>query len=584
MPKYNEYKQKQKLKQQQTAYQARLTRGLFRSAIKWLEKYVEVAFSNNYPNWQFRKQIRSDEIKRTDIIGNPKRVEKFLATSLYGFEGDTDNSELLQELKEEYYKWIDAVGFDDNCPERLKHFLVGFHEILEGNGEKINRDAMNRTFEVDPSSQEYADSFANSFIGVQMHLQNERRTEKSLEGKNWRQLKNENKFEGNVARGKRIFEQIAKNHDYQNFYFWPQRNQWHSAGLTNAQVVQDIKTNPQNWNIDEIPTEINSFGELKKDIVLYHRNAQLDDFDQLTRKLNFDGNPIYRWENFSVLERFEIKKSKGISAGYLTDNEVDLIVREFQKDPNVWRIGEIFGKTCLIHDSAQRNDNEFGTLIHSKKKFNDLGWKIIESSKMIGRVKQNISEWEIKEIIVFRGPWELGEIKELALVHREADLKNYGFLGDWGRLVIDPQMIYLKKNQHLEEWNKIQRLIKNNKIIQSVEQYRDFWTIQVVSFSDGNNCETLINNSGIEGTILKEDAEFYCKTQFSDEEWFKIENSIKGQSQQQEKNSIASDKNQLIQSNFGGAGLIITLTTISILLLVGFLAIARKKLSNRGRE
>ncbi|CAG8636859.1 6536_t:CDS:2, partial [Scutellospora calospora] len=102
------------------------------------------------------------------------------------------NSDLMPN-----YEWISAVGIDPNsCPERLKHFLVGFHEILEGNGEKINKDAVNRVFEIDPSSQEYADSFANSFIGVQIHLQNERKTEKLLEGKSWRELENENKFEG----------------------------------------------------------------------------------------------------------------------------------------------------------------------------------------------------------------------------------------------------------------------------------------------------------------------------------------------------------------------------------------------------
>jgi len=101
----------------------------------------------------------------------------------------------------------------------LKHFLVGFHEILEGNGEKINRDAVNRTFEVDPSSQEYADNFANSFIGVQIHLQNERKVEESLVGKNWKEIENENKFVGNAEQGRWIFEQIARNHDYRDFYF-----------------------------------------------------------------------------------------------------------------------------------------------------------------------------------------------------------------------------------------------------------------------------------------------------------------------------------------------------------------------------
>lgn len=224
--------QKLELKQQQTAYQARLTRNLFRSVIKWTEKYIEIAYPNNFSDWQSRKQIITDEIKRTDIIGNPEKVERFLSTALYGLEGDTDNTELLNELKMDFYRWISAVRINpNNCPERLKHFLVGFHEILEGNGEKINKDSINRVFEIDPSSQEYASSFANSFIGVQIHLQNERKVEESLDGKDWRQSENKNNFEGNADEGKWIFEQIARNHNYQDFYFWPQKNQQLSGYL-----------------------------------------------------------------------------------------------------------------------------------------------------------------------------------------------------------------------------------------------------------------------------------------------------------------------------------------------------------------
>jgi len=133
-------RQQQALKQQQTAYQARLTRGLFRSAVGWTEKYIETAYPDDFPNWQERKQIPAGEIRRTDIAGNPKKVEKFLSTALYGLEGDTDNLELLSELRTNFYEWIDAVGIDpNNCPKRLKHFLVGFHEILEGNGKKLIR-------------------------------------------------------------------------------------------------------------------------------------------------------------------------------------------------------------------------------------------------------------------------------------------------------------------------------------------------------------------------------------------------------------------------------------------------------------
>jgi len=55
--------------------------------------------------------------------------------------------------------------------------------------------------------------------------------------------------------------------------------------------------------------------------VLIHRNARLNDYNH-EGKLNFNNNPIYRWENFNAHQRFEIKQAKNISGDYLTSEEI----------------------------------------------------------------------------------------------------------------------------------------------------------------------------------------------------------------------------------------------------------------------
>jgi len=47
--------------------------------------------------------------------------------------------------------------------------------------------------------------------------------------------------------------------------------------------------------------------------VLIHRSARLDDYDQRTGKLNFDGNSIYRANRFSTEEQTEINQALNIS-------------------------------------------------------------------------------------------------------------------------------------------------------------------------------------------------------------------------------------------------------------------------------
>jgi len=51
--------------------------------MEWLEKYIEI--SGYYSDWENRKQIHNNNIKRLDIIGNPKKTEQDFLTQLFLF-------------------------------------------------------------------------------------------------------------------------------------------------------------------------------------------------------------------------------------------------------------------------------------------------------------------------------------------------------------------------------------------------------------------------------------------------------------------------------------------------------------------
>lgn len=135
-----------------SAYDKKAVHKLFRGSLKWLEKYIGVVYNEFYPDWQTRKKIHDNEIKRQDA-NDPNKIGGLLSSSLFGFKstmemirGDKKSKKsLCDEVKKEYYEWLDAVGIDiNNCPTILKHFLFEINEILEGRGDKLERDIANR--------------------------------------------------------------------------------------------------------------------------------------------------------------------------------------------------------------------------------------------------------------------------------------------------------------------------------------------------------------------------------------------------------------------------------------------------------
>jgi len=79
---------------------------------------------------------------------------------------------------------------------------------------------------------------------------------------------------------------------------------------TNSEIIQDIRQNPRNWRIDDVIIDL---GENRQENVLIHQSTNLDDYDQQTGKLNFDGNAIYRANRFSAEEQVQINQALNIS-------------------------------------------------------------------------------------------------------------------------------------------------------------------------------------------------------------------------------------------------------------------------------
>jgi hypothetical protein len=235
---------KQQIQQQiqTSAYDRKVTYDMLYMTLEWLEKYIEVAYGSYYPDWQSRKQIHDNRIKRTDIDGNPKMAEDTLSTQLLLFRSTLEDSSpfLREEVKQEFYRWIDAFGIDaNNCPERLKNFLFGIDELLEGRGDKVLRDAEKRQpTEVSP------EQMTSLFAYTQAPAREEAEVKKSLKGKTHRDINIETRFSnGDGERGRQTLQQIASSvaGSHQNFHFFPQKEQ------QQAQTQQP----PYKWNWDK---------------------------------------------------------------------------------------------------------------------------------------------------------------------------------------------------------------------------------------------------------------------------------------------------------------------------------------------
>lgn len=49
---------------------------LFVETMAWLEKYIEITCKEEFPDWENRKQIHDNPIKRTDIYRHSQKIEE----------------------------------------------------------------------------------------------------------------------------------------------------------------------------------------------------------------------------------------------------------------------------------------------------------------------------------------------------------------------------------------------------------------------------------------------------------------------------------------------------------------------------
>jgi hypothetical protein len=220
-------------------------------SIEWLEKYIEIAYKNEFPDWESRKQIRDNlTITRTDIYGNPEKSRKVFSTQMFLFGTTLEDFPLFREdLKKEFCQWISATKINKDCPDELKNLLYGFNEVMDGNIEKVRKDLENRKREYEIDSPEYMEKMTKLFTGIQVPTHNERETKKSLEGKTHLDMRVGNRFSsGNDSEGEQVFDEISKSiashHD--DFHFYPQATSSSGGNDDLNEVVRDVKINPQN--------------------------------------------------------------------------------------------------------------------------------------------------------------------------------------------------------------------------------------------------------------------------------------------------------------------------------------------------
>jgi len=252
---------KQQIQQQEqlSAYDKKVIYDMFYMSIEWLEKYIEIAYKKEFPDWENRKQIRDDlNITRTDIYSNPEKVKKAFSTQmfLFGTTLEEDAPILREALKKEFHQWIGATKMDNNCPNELKHLLYGFNEVMDGNIEKVREDMANRKREYEIDSPEYMERMNRLFSNVQVPMHGEREAQQNLAGKTHLSMEFGNRFSGgNVEQGEQAFGLItgAVAGEHKDFHFYPQKEQQQLASNNaNNNIIGTVRQNSNNWKIETI--------------------------------------------------------------------------------------------------------------------------------------------------------------------------------------------------------------------------------------------------------------------------------------------------------------------------------------------
>jgi hypothetical protein len=397
----------QKLTQaQQTAYDRKVTHDMFEMTIEWLEKYIEIAYKGEFPDWEKRKQIRNSSIKRQDIIGNPEIAEETFSVQLFLFQSTAKSKSLSirEELKQEFYKWIGATGINsDNCPERLKHFLFGINEILEGRGEKVQRDAENGKEFVDSNSPEYMKGMMNLFSNTWSSSREEIEVEKSLRGKTSKDIKIVGKFSGDEKKGQKFFGEISGevSDNHQSFHFYPQKDidmdiddsSSHTPQSVRINLIKNIKENIKDWKIKNITVSLgchwiqNSWKrvgkELKKTMLIHETiKKEYDHFGGLV----ISPEKMKLRDGFSDSEWLEISEARRV----FVEDQFGLVQKKLAGEvkPEYWETEEGIAKwknqlEVEIRDNWLLTDEQI------------RGMSDIEVSHLIDRLNKELKKREV---------------------------------------------------------------------------------------------------------------------------------------------------------------------------------------------
>lgn len=398
-------RQKLKLKQE-TAHSMELALDSLYSTLEALEEYV--GKTGIYPNWDNSRQVYRKVIE--DSNDTMDGFEDLFLTDLFVFKTQirSKTADFREKIQKEFYKWIDAVGINNNnCPEKLKHYLFEFNEVLEGRGDNI----VNQTREL-IKGQELTPQEALGMFGQLNHQVNKgREREEILKGKKWNHdLGNENRINGNPERGKEILNQICQEiiSRHGSYDLYSEQKKVRGIQKIRWDLISDIQHNKNDWEIRKnVAITYDRYGGEKKGDVLILKTARLGnrDYNQATGELINQPGKVYRQDYFNEKELAEINAIFVVSTPInqpIRWNLIDNIKQQW----NEFKVenllvsdgrGNYNEETWIIHNSAQRKSDRNGCLVFDSDKMvkdlnkaerNELG---IQNNKLEKKVEKSVS-------------------------------------------------------------------------------------------------------------------------------------------------------------------------------------------------
>lgn len=344
---------------QLTAHDKILIFDNLRYLLEGLEEYIEKA--GFYPNFKYRRQLRNITIPKQQADNlTADSAEDFFKTNLILYVSMVDQAppSEKEKLVQEYYKWINSVGINpDNCPQKLKNFLIEIKNVLEGNSEKVIQQ-----------TKEYLDSKDEGnayptnpqdtltlFGLIQKPLNKERERAKSYEGKSYSDVEITNRFSGDVKKGEQTFGRISgSTSDYDSFHLYSQQS---------GQKIRNPNYRPF---VDDLSEEfISSSSQAASS------TQGLDDF-QYARRILIDD--IKQRAN-----EFEFKQVL-TSTGKYWDN---INKKWVSHDKEKW-------ENMLVHKSIQITGNDY----------NEFGYLRVQTDKMFQESRFSREEWTEIQVAV----------------------------------------------------------------------------------------------------------------------------------------------------------------------------------------